>query len=227
MPTPPSARERLQTQLAALVDKFERNHNDYMRADYSEADTRGNLVDPLFEALGWDMRDTPGKGAEREVMRERSEKAGRSDYRFRAEGRTLFFVEAKKPHAPLDDRVVLQAKKYAWSNSDEFIYFTVVTNFRELALYDASRKPDPKHPSQGQIFELSYKQYLSDYGLEKLSLLARAAVPASLDKLIKPSQRAARERIQREINVTDEQIDALVYELYGLTKEEIKIVEGT
>ncbi|MEW5718876.1 MAG: TaqI-like C-terminal specificity domain-containing protein, partial [Chloroflexota bacterium] len=36
---------------------------------------------------------------------------------------------------------------------------------------------------------------------------------------------AARERIQREIHVTDEQIDARVYELYGLTKEEIKIVE--
>ncbi len=35
----------------------------------------------------------------------------------------------------------------------------------------------------------------------------------------------ARERIEREIKVTDEQIDALVYELYGLTEEEIKIVE--
>lgn len=37
---------------------------------------------------------------------------------------------------------------------------------------------------------------------------------------------AARERLQREINVTDEQIDALVYERYGLTNEEIRIVEG-
>ncbi len=34
----------------------------------------------------------------------------------------------------------------------------------------------------------------------------------------------ARERIQREINITDEQIDALVYELYGLTKDEVKII---
>ena len=32
--------------------------------------------------------------------------------------------------------------------------------------------------------------------------------------------------IQRQIEATDEQIDALVYELYGLTEEEIKIVEG-
>jgi len=33
--------------------------------------------------------------------------------------------------------------------------------------------------------------------------------------------------LQRQIEATDRQIDALVYELYGLTEEEIKIVEGT
>ena len=31
---------------------------------------------------------------------------------------------------------------------------------------------------------------------------------------------------QREMEATDRQIDALVYELYGLTEEEIKIIEG-
>lgn len=35
-----------------------------------------------------------------------------------------------------------------------------------------------------------------------------------------------RERLQRLIDSTDQQIDALVYELYGLTPEEIAIVEG-
>jgi hypothetical protein len=35
-----------------------------------------------------------------------------------------------------------------------------------------------------------------------------------------------REMIQRQIDATDRAIDALVYELYGLTAEEIKIVEG-
>ena len=32
--------------------------------------------------------------------------------------------------------------------------------------------------------------------------------------------------LQRQIDATDRQIDQLVYELYGLTDEEIKIVEG-
>lgn len=31
---------------------------------------------------------------------------------------------------------------------------------------------------------------------------------------------------KRDIEATDQQIDALVYELYGLTEEEIAIVEG-
>jgi hypothetical protein len=34
------------------------------------------------------------------------------------------------------------------------------------------------------------------------------------------------EQLEREIAATDAQIDRLVYELYGLTEEEIKIVEG-
>jgi hypothetical protein len=32
--------------------------------------------------------------------------------------------------------------------------------------------------------------------------------------------------LERRIKITDDQIDSLVYELYGLNEEEIKIVEG-
>ena len=38
-----------------------------------------------------------------------------------------------------------------------------------------------------------------------------------------PHEKAA---LQRRIEMTDRQIDQLVYELYGLTAEEIKVVEG-
>ena len=33
--------------------------------------------------------------------------------------------------------------------------------------------------------------------------------------------------LQRQIDATDKQIDKLVYKLYGLTEEEIKIIEGS
>ena len=38
---------------------------------------------------------------------------------------------------------------------------------------------------------------------------------------------AERQTLQNAVTATDQQIDALVYELYGLTKDEIKLVEGT
>ena len=38
-----------------------------------------------------------------------------------------------------------------------------------------------------------------------------------------PTEKTA---LQRQIDATDKQIDKLVYELYGITEEEIKVVEG-
>lgn len=39
-------------------------------------------------------------------------------------------------------------------------------------------------------------------------------------------QKAKANALQNQIDATDKQIDALVYELYGLTEEEVKVVEG-
>jgi len=39
------------------------------------------------------------------------------------------------------------------------------------------------------------------------------------------SHPSEKEHLRREIESTDREIDALVYELYGLTEEEIRIVE--
>ncbi len=35
-----------------------------------------------------------------------------------------------------------------------------------------------------------------------------------------------KERIEKEIEATDREIDQRVYDLYGLTEEEVKVVEG-
>ena len=50
----------------------------------------------------------------------------------------------------------------------------------------------------------------------------------SYAELYKRSPRMPQEKesVQREIETTDGRIDRLVYELYGLSEEEIKIVEG-
>lgn len=54
------------------------------------------------------------------------------------------------------------------------------------------------------------------------------SLPNMHESVVITAQTAAdREMIQRQIDATDAQINALVYELYGLTEEEVKIIEGT
>jgi len=48
-------------------------------------------------------------------------------------------------------------------------------------------------------------------------------IVADLPKAKPPHEQ---ESLQRTIEATDKQIDALIYELYGLTKDEIRVVEG-
>jgi len=45
-------------------------------------------------------------------------------------------------------------------------------------------------------------------------------------KVSAASNPADKKLFQRQIAAADRQIDALVYELYGLTEEEIRVVEG-
>ena len=45
------------------------------------------------------------------------------------------------------------------------------------------------------------------------------------ERLVAASIPADRTLYQRQIEATDRQIDALVYELYGLTEDEIRVVE--
>ena len=41
-----------------------------------------------------------------------------------------------------------------------------------------------------------------------------------------PHTSQEQEMVKREIESTDRQIDNLVYELYGLSEDEVKVVEG-
>ncbi|MDD2755105.1 MAG: hypothetical protein PHS80_06190 [Methanothrix sp.] len=50
------------------------------------------------------------------------------------------------------------------------------------------------------------------------------ALHKQLPEAATPHEKTA---MQRQIEATDGQIDSLVYELYGLTEEEIRIVEGS
>jgi adenine-specific DNA-methyltransferase len=183
--------------LSLLVADFEKNKVHFMSQSYSESQVRIDFIDKLCEALGWSVRLKPGADPEdRDVIVERGPTRGRPDYTFRINRNTLFFLEAKAPHVPLSrPDVILQAKKYAWNNVDEIVYFSALTDFQEFRFYDASRKPDPKHPDSGLIFAHTYDEYTKPEALADLWMLSRASVAqGSLDTLISPKARSARKK---------------------------------
>jgi len=176
-------RELIDSKIKSLVLKFEANKYHYLSKNYLEEEVKIDFINPFFEALGWDIRNTKGLSPyERDVVVEKGETLGRPDYNFRIDGQTKFFIEAKAPHEPLHKiNHVLQAKSYAWNTKNVFI--VLLTDFEEFRLFDATIKPDSKHPDQGLIFELTYDQYLDN--LDKLILLSKEEVEkGSLDKLI-------------------------------------------
>jgi len=56
--------------------------------------------------------------------------------------------------------------------------------------------------------------------------VALVDIMLDLNKKIQTAKGNEQEQIQKQINETDKEIDALVYKLYNLKPEEIKIIEG-
>jgi len=84
-------------------------------------------------------------------------------------------------------------------------------DFRQTTLAELRGLPIPKLRKGENINQL--------VGLAKAMLIL-------FPKLIQAKTPHEKESLQREIDATDKQIDQIVYQLYGLTPAEIKIVEG-
>lgn len=186
--------DALNEKLAALVIRFDKDKAHYLSKGYLEAEVRQDFLDPFFDALGWDIGNKKGLSSfDREVIVEKGDTTGRPDYNFRIGGATKLFVEAKAPSVALDNiKHIFQAKTYAWNHTG--VYFVILTDFEEFKLYDASLKPNSKHPNDGLIFNFKYTDYLAN--LDKLRLLSRDAVEAgSLEKLVHRDVKSKRLRV--------------------------------
>ncbi len=85
-----------------LVERFARNLSDYRRPDYKEARLRVEFIDPMFEAMGWDISNRNGLAEQyKDVIHEDAIRSASGikapDYCFRIGGVRKFFLEAKKP----------------------------------------------------------------------------------------------------------------------------------
>ena len=108
-------------QISDLVERFERNIEAYRSPAYNETQLRREFIDPLFEALGWDVANKAGYAEQYKdvVIHEDAIKvAGATkapDYCFRIGGIRKFFLETKKASVDIKDQInpAYQLRRYA------------------------------------------------------------------------------------------------------------------
>ena len=65
--------------VADLVEKFREQADDYRSGQYNETQTRREFIDPLFEALGWDVTNRAGYAESyKDVVHEDAVRVGRT-----------------------------------------------------------------------------------------------------------------------------------------------------
>lgn len=176
-----------------LVERFRKSASAYHSTSYNETQTRQEFIDPLFEALGWDIGNRDGTAeAYKDVLLEYSLKIGGAtkapDYLFRTGGAPKFFVEAKRPSRNLkeDAGPAFQLRRYAWSAN---LPLSIVTDFEELAVYDCRVVPSKTDKAViARDRYISYTEY-PDRWDEIAALFSRDAVAAgALDAYIESAK---------------------------------------
>ncbi len=147
-----------------LVERFNRNREEYQSGKYNETQLRQEFLNPFFKVLGWDVTNEKGYSeAYKEVIHEDAIKIGAAtkapDYCFRIGGTRKFFVEAKKPSINIKDdfNPAFQLRRYAWSAK---LPLSILTDFEEFAVYDCRIKPHKTDkPTTGRNLYFTFDQY--------------------------------------------------------------------
>ncbi len=169
------------------VETFLRNRDDYKSGRYREDEVRREFIDPLFEALGWDVRNTKGYAeAYKDVVTElptRIELSTRApDYAFRIGGLPKFLVEAKRPQVRIQVSMTAayQLRRYGFSMG---LNLSILTDFEELAVYDTRIKPDEgDSASKARLCYLTCEEYLENWSWIEQTFSREAILLGSFDK---------------------------------------------
>ena len=167
-------------EVAKLCNHFATNRNAFLAPGFKEAHVRQNLIDPLFEALGWDVGNRAMTAPQyREVIPEDSldvegqQKA--PDYTFRVGSLPKFYAEAKKCGVNIgtDPAPAFQLRRYGWSAK---LALSILTDFEELSVYDCTMRPRPSEKaSHARIQHFHYEEY-PDRWQELWDVFSREAV---------------------------------------------------
>ena len=77
----------------ALVQKYEQGKETFRSSRFNETQVRNEFLDPLFEILGWDIRNAAGKDTnEREVLLEEPLKANAASHTKKPDYTSVFLA---------------------------------------------------------------------------------------------------------------------------------------
>ncbi len=169
-----NSKEQVKKNIAKLVEKYEKIKAEGKIKQYNEAQTRNEFIEPLFELLGWDMRNVYERN---EVVVEETISKGRVDLAFRLNGIPKFFLEAKSLKADLDiESYSRQAINYSWNKG---VSWAVLTDFESLKIFNA--QTNSKKLIDKLVFEIQCQEYISDF--DRLWLLSKESFSSNeLDK---------------------------------------------
>ena len=167
-------------QVISLVENFQRNYSAYTSGDYKEEQLKQEFLNPLFEALEWDVTNKEGNAPQyRDVIFEDSIKVASGtqapDYCFTLSGVRKFFVEAKKPSVDIqnDQDAVYQLRRYAWTAK---LPLSILTNFDCLAIYESRKRPRPEDKASTERIKLLRYEEFTDKWNEIADIFSRKAV---------------------------------------------------
>jgi type I restriction-modification system DNA methylase subunit len=167
-------------EIAKLCKYFADNRQQFLAAGVKEAHIRMSLIDPFFEALGWDLRNTAMIAPQyREVITEDSlEIEGQQkapDYTFRVGTLAKFYTEAKKCGVNInaDPGPAYQLRRYGWSAK---VPLSILTDFEELGVYDCSQRPRPVDKASFSRIQYFRSEEYPDRWRELWDIFSREAV---------------------------------------------------
>lgn len=159
-----------------LIKKYEANRDYYRTDKYNETLLRSDFLDPLFEALGWDIKNSASRLMnEREVLLEEALKSGvaehtkKPDYTFRLYADRKFFLEAKKPSVDIinNSEPAKQVRRYGFTAG---LKISVLSNFENLVIYDTTIPVAyDDQPTKALIKKFHYSEYAARF--EEINLL--------------------------------------------------------
>lgn len=117
--------QELYETILSLKEKIKKHRDDLQS---NETLVRYALINPLLQALGWDVSDPE------EVIPEYSTEAGRPDYALKKDGKIIAFLGAKKLHK---NEELLQYVSYTLS---EGVKYFITSDGATWEVYDAYKK---------------------------------------------------------------------------------------